>query len=626
MAPGIDPVIQSYLDFLYSQRRKRWDKIVTYRQYAEGDSNSVMTDDQKILLVGADSNGYPNADPEISINLSSIVLNAEADRLGVRTIRITIPDNDELSEAATKAVWGWWERSGMIDGQEHAYYSAGRDGDSYPIVEYDNGFPGITLNMAYDGTSGTEMAYEDAQPSKPLYAAKRWTVQRPVVNNLSTNRVYRMNLYFNNRIEYYISKGMAAGSRESGWRRLSEGDRDYDAEMMREVVVFDAYDRPYTATVVWLTDDGTETGTPIGNPVKHMRHDGRGNPYGRSRIADIVPGITDATNRASVSLQAAALLSGFKELYVTGFYPTEATDGTSNAIVRSPSAVHYIEDANAAVTQTTETDLNQLIAVLDKFMVVAATLTNTPLSMFNLTAHTPAEGTQKQLEQALVTDVEASQRSYTRVWQEVVRQQLKMDALYNLNSVIPLELFDQIDDFDINVEWESAQTRNEKEEREIAVTDYKELDVPREIVWERFWDAETINRMMTAATATRGAAIGAVAERVLQMETGGDMTAPTTSTNSAFGDLPSTLESDKGLNGAQITAALEILNGVQSGAIADEVAVDLLTALGIEAQRAQRMVSATATNRSRSRITDGANPVSNREPVAVSDRTNGAGT
>lgn len=529
MAHGVDPVIKSYLDFLVAQQQERWTKRLVYRDYAEGENPTQMTDDQKILLVGADAAGNPNSDPEFNINISKIIIKAHSDRLAVRSIKVTVPDNEQLSDNVNKALSQWWEQSGMNADQTNSYFSAARDGDAYPIVDYDKGFPRITTNQAYDGESGTEIAYEDAHSNQPLYAAKRWTVQRPVVGNTTTNRVFRMNLYFDNRIEFYISQGMKAGSKESGWRGLAPGDRDYIAATlddegrqvgagMQEAEILDPYNRPYTATVVWLTVDGTPGGEPIGNPVKHMRHDADGGPYGNSRIADIVPGLADATNRAGISTQNAQLLNGFKETIVTGFYPKTDKDGVSNALKKSPGSYTYLGSSEANVTQLSETDLNLLIAVLDKWIVVSATLTSTPLSLFNLTAHTPAEGTQKQLESALVTAVEQSQRAYTATWQDVVIEQIKFDTIYNDDSTIPIELYNQIDDFDINIIWEPAETRNDLEERQIAVIDTTQLGVPQEFIWKQFYSEEQIIAMKQMASQRQGQVLGQMAQNVLTIE------------------------------------------------------------------------------------------------------------
>lgn len=60
------------------------------------------------------------------------------------------------------------------------------------------------------------------------------------------------------------------------------------------------------------------------------------------------------------------------------------------------------------------------------------------------------------------------------------------------------------------------------------------------------------------------------------------------------GQAPQNIASDEGLNGAQITAAIDVLAGVSAGTTAELVAVELLVAVGIEQDKAQRMVKASA--------------------------------
>ena len=60
--------------------------------------------------------------------------------------------------------------------------------------------------------------------------------------------------------------------------------------------------------------------------------------------------------------------------------------------------------------------------------------------------------------------------------------------------------------------------------------------------------------------------------------------------------LPTETNVDTRLNGAQITAAVEVLNGVVAGTTAELVAVELLIAVGIDDATARRMVTATKTS------------------------------
>lgn len=58
-------------------------------------------------------------------------------------------------------------------------------------------------------------------------------------------------------------------------------------------------------------------------------------------------------------------------------------------------------------------------------------------------------------------------------------------------------------------------------------------------------------------------------------------------------ETPENIQSDKGLNGAQIKAAIDILTGVVDGTVADSVAVELLVSLGIDPDKAKKMVEDT---------------------------------
>ena len=58
-------------------------------------------------------------------------------------------------------------------------------------------------------------------------------------------------------------------------------------------------------------------------------------------------------------------------------------------------------------------------------------------------------------------------------------------------------------------------------------------------------------------------------------------------------DTPDNIESTAGLNGAQITAAVGLLDGVAKASIAPTVAIELLIAVGLDRARAEKMVADT---------------------------------
>lgn len=62
-------------------------------------------------------------------------------------------------------------------------------------------------------------------------------------------------------------------------------------------------------------------------------------------------------------------------------------------------------------------------------------------------------------------------------------------------------------------------------------------------------------------------------------------------------ETPENISSDKGLNGAQIKAAVDLLAGVNAGTVAELNAIELLISLGIDRDRAERMAKAAKTQR-----------------------------
>ena len=498
----INPALKSYLDFLVDSRETRWKRIKQLRDYEEGTHQSQMTDKQKILLVGAKDNDptKPKYDPDFTMNVSPLILSTETDRLAIQ--RVYAKTGDEALDEKLNALFEeWLDETELSDALEDVFYSAGKDGDGHLIAFWDDDMkqPSASFNEAYDGDSGTEMAYKDLHPGQPIYAVKRWDVELPKHIKNDTSRVRRMNIYFEDRIEVYIS----ADGGDYNWRQLEPGDPDYDEEIMEEVKTKDVYGTEYDATIIPWTN---KQGEPYGNACKHFRHLANGGTHGVSTIDPIVPGLQDAINSSAISLFVATKLNGFKEVVVTGFYP----DKKDQEIVRYPSATHYFEDPDANVTQLSETDLRQLSDVLNAFLTRASTLTATPVTAMNLVGlgQLPGADTQKQLDQQLVAKTEKNQRKYARPIVELFRTLLKLEADYG--QELKGTSFEQINKWKLKVEWESAEVRNEEQENETAKVHY-ELGVPQGRVWLKLgYSAQEVKEMEQESTSQQGQIASAV--------------------------------------------------------------------------------------------------------------------
>ena len=623
----MNPAQQSYLDYLAQARKDQWRKITRYREYAAGEHRVQLTNRQKILLVGASDRdpSLPAWDPEFVLNICETILSVEVDRLRVKGITATVEDGDEQDSGAkesdrlTKLLWRWWKRNRMDANAPSCMYAAARDGDAYGVLEYDpERGPGVAIHRAYDGESGVEMAYEDDDAARPLYAVKRWDVKRPTKNNARTERRRRMNIYYPDRIEKYISH---IGKGDYGWQPLSATDQEFNAKTDERVMLTDEYGNEYDATVSWWTTTGTRDGEPLGLAVIHLPHDPRGEAFGVSTIADVVPGLQDAINMAALALQAATVFNGYKEVILTGVeLPPDIADDPDKArklFYRYPASIHVFEDADASATQLMESDLRQLIEVKDSLIKDAATLTATPLSYFNLTGQISAEGTQQQLESALLAKTTRNQTVFGNAWEDMARMWLRLEAVYGDELAAYKNDLTALDDVELSCEWHPAETRNEREVIELAVQKMEKLGVPRKVVWREIgYTQDEIEAMEDTTQTLQNAAMGKLAALIQERENeasaldqvrgngqaaGQDVVVQEVREGSDGkpGELPQNMESDKGLNGAQIHAALEILEGVRIGNTPPVVAIELLIALGVDRERATRMVNETARKKGR---------------------------
>lgn len=507
---AINPATQSYLDALVINRQSEYAALRTYRDYAAGEHHDYMTDDQRVLLVGENTVGDPNVAPELRINIGATVLDAETDRLEVSSIVVTAKDNEALSDQLSALAWDRWKQSRMDEGQQNVSYAACRDGNAYLMVYYDEEHEraALAFNKAYDGdTSGVDFLYQDDDPSQPICAIKVWTIQRPVIGNAKVGRIQRKNIYYDNRVEKYINRNADGTFSEAAWRPLGYGDPDWDGTLQTGTFM-DAYGNSYEATFAWWTDTGTERGRPLGIPLVHFRRQARGSAYGRSALADVVPGLQDAINMTAISLLCATQLSGFKVTYATNF------DSTQNSIAIYPGAIVY-NTQDGAFGQLAETNLMQLIEVLNNYIKQTATLTNTPLSFFNLTGQVAAEGTQKQLESALLAKTRRNQTSFGNAYEDAIRMMLRLESVYGGEVRLTWE---QIDDLDISVEWESAQVRNEREDTELAILRHEKLQTPIDVAWaEAGYSQDEIDAMKEETDVRRNAVMGALVAQIAQL-------------------------------------------------------------------------------------------------------------
>jgi hypothetical protein len=469
---------RTYLDSLMYKREAYWEQIKKFRAYTDGEQKVILNSAQIELLSGKDG-----ATPEFKLNISQSVLGAETDRLKLQGIKIKGERGEEEDKRLTALVKKWWRRSKMDEGQIGVNYTACRDGDSFVLVIWDDEreYPRLQPNTLFVGEDeGADVFYKSGDTTA-LFGVKIWEVDRPVVNNVNVDRIQRKNVYYPDRIEFYITSSVALSNsyKYANWRPLEVGDPDYDPRMETSTEV-DVLGNEYEATVIRTTLGEGEDSEAIGIPLIHFRRSGLGDDHGKSALHDVVPELQDAINLAEMSILAATLLSGFKVAWATKFDPKKSS------FKIYPGAIIYSGD-DGNFGQFQETNIQQLIAVKDSFVKDAAMITLTPLSFFNLTGDVPAAGTLRQMESGLLTKIDRDQVSLGNGYEEAARMQLKYELAYG--TELDGYSLEEIDDLEISAVWKNANVRDERLDADIAKA-HSELDVPEEEVWRKLGYSE----------------------------------------------------------------------------------------------------------------------------------------
>lgn len=431
----------SYLHHLTVDETARQNAYIKYREYYDGDQDTELTERLKKFLDVKGDNA------EFNFNLCPIVVDALSERL-----KVTGFDAGDQG----KIMWGWWDANKMDAKQMIVHQSAIRDGDHYVMVEWDNeaGRPKISNELACTGGEGVKVHYSQEHHGEIEYASKRWIVKR----GDRPGKVKRLNLYFDDHIEKYVS---TEGDYEGNYRPFLDPPTPGAAvgtEQPGELGACGWY---------WWTDTGTEGGNPLGIPIVHYKNKDQGYDWGQSELKDIIP-LQNALNKSVIDLVASADVAAFRILVGRGD-KWSALDIFPGAVLNSEKP-----PGEADMTAIEGEDPAKLISVVDKFTMAIAQVSRTPISYFQASKERPAEGTLKQEESGLVAKAEKCQTTFGNAWEQA------MVIARRLANVFGNAKMDE--EQSIDCQWKEAQTRNEAQHLQVLVMK-KQLGVPDKQIW-----------------------------------------------------------------------------------------------------------------------------------------------
>lgn len=422
-----DDIQLSFLSWLTDNDATRQDNYRAYREYYDGQHDTQLTERQRRYL-------QIKTGVEFNDNYAPIVVDALAERL-------TVTGFDAGKGDLPTLLWDWWQRERMDATQKVMHKSAVRDGDAYMIISWDNDSkrPRFTPELAYAGSSGVKVHYSNERRGVVDFASRRWVVDQ----GSNAGKVRRMNLYYPDRIEKYISNSEAS---EGNWQPYDDGSG--------------AWPNP------WVN----KRGEPLGVPVVHFKNNDQGYDYGTSELAPMIP-LQNALNKTIIDLLAAADTTSFRMLYMIGDDPSGITVSPGGWLysLRPPSG-----ENGAAIGFIPGENLTPVIALKDSFVVEIARVTRTPMHYFQTSGQRAAEGTLKQEEVGLVSRAEDRQVTFGNAWEDAMMLAIRLSNTFGGTALDEEQMLTTL--------WAQAEIRNEQVEMQNLKVK-SELGIPQEQVW-----------------------------------------------------------------------------------------------------------------------------------------------
>jgi hypothetical protein len=439
---------------------ERQKQIKKYRRYYDGDHDLAFATNKF-------KNAFADLFKEFAYNMCPSVVDALADRL-----RITGFGKSPAGDQA----WLIWQSNKMTQRAGEVHTDAFITGDAYVIVWPDgDGAPVISVNTAEE----TTVHYADEDRAMIDWAAKRWSIGKQI----------RLNLYYPDRIEKYIT-----GERGSG-----VGDTTARAF------------QPYT-----VPGEAWPVTHPYGRvPVFHFGNNARQGTPGRSELKDVVS-LQDALNKTVADMLVAMEFVALPQRWATGI---EVKRDPKTGEPLSPwrptlDGVWSAPDTDVKFGQFDPANLDQFLNVQDRFLVAIARVSRTPLHyIMPQSGNFPSGESLKTAETPFLTKVADRMESFGNVWQQVV--------LFALAIAGTAATADEVE-----TDWRDPAPKSQKEQAETAAIK-QGIGVPLPVLLaELDYTDKEVEDMIAAEQGRQVAATTATLNAIAQRQAAASGTAP----------------------------------------------------------------------------------------------------
>jgi hypothetical protein len=288
-------------------------------------------------------------------------------------------ENDDLLSKAVRRVWDA-NRMAVRSGQIHK--EALKNGDAFVIVwPNEKGEPVIYPNRA----ENTAVFYDDETPGRIRWAAKYWR---------NADKAVRLNLYYLDRIERYISDEKSAGFLPDAGRFRQFTDS------LSPVVA-----NPYGLVPVFHFANNADVGT-----------------FGTSELEAAIA-IQDGLNKSVLDMLVAMEFSAYRQRWAAGI---ELEEDNVTGEIKAPFKAgidHLWISTNPAASfgDFHTVDLEQFLKVKESFRIDMACVTETPLHYLQpSTKGFPSGESLRKAETRFIAKVHDRQTSFGQVWAEAM--------------------------------------------------------------------------------------------------------------------------------------------------------------------------------------------------------------
>ena len=422
--------------------RRRQATYLLCQEYYDGNHRLVFATEKY-------RNAFGDLFREFADNLMDDVADEPADRLQITNFTA-------VAAGLAQRAQDLWETNKGDSRSGRVHLDGFRSGDGMVIVWPDsNGTP----RMYPQKPEQMAVRYDDDLPDEIEVAAKVWR----------EGRVYRLNLYYCDRIERYATKGTG-----------NDGG-------MPKAASFLPYNEPAEAEPGETPEAAEPWIEPhdYGQVVYHFPN-GDVSAYGTSALDDVIP-LQDGLNKTLADMLVAMEFHAYPQRWATGVQVERDPISGKEIDPFQSGAERLWRTGNEAAQfgQFTQADLSQFLEVQDSFRAEIARKGGLPPHSVGAGRQSPPSGISLLVSEGrLIKRVKDRQRDWGDVWCEVMAAMLRMDGAPATTAQ------------DIDIEWAPAETRDEKAQAETLTMKVALGVSKRQALLEMGYDEDKVDEML----------------------------------------------------------------------------------------------------------------------------------